>query len=794
MSRTLAGLALLSILVAAAWLGVAAICTPDPRPASAPPDEFSAERGLAHVRTLAAEPRPLGSAAHERARAYVVGQLEELGLHPTVQDGVGRSRWGRGFGSVQNVLARLPGADGEPSAPAVLLMAHYDSVPAGPGASDDAVGVAVLLETLRALQAGPPLGHDVIALFSDGEEGGLLGAEAFAQGHPWAEDVTQVLNFEARGTRGPSLMFETGADNLWLIRRFAAAVPHPMAASYSYEVYRRLPNDTDYSVFRSRGIDGLNFAHIHGAVGYHTQEDSVARVDAGSLQHHGESALALARELSASDLAAGANAQGDAVYFNPWGSFFVWFPASWVLPLLVVLVLASLVVLALGVRRRRPGLGGLAGGLAFWVVSVALVGLVGAFARALIFPVPYDFRIWGDASSFAWGLFGWALVALGLAAALYVLGRRWVSAAGTAAGGLLLWLVVTVVASLAAPGASYLFLIPLAVQLVAVGWLATRPEEAPVAPMKPARVPVGVWLLLAAAGIVVALVWAPTLALVGVGLQLGAVAVLGALGALLLALLAAQLEVVTAIRPRFAVPSALLVAGVALVVAVRVAGGFSPDNPRPTSLFYALDADAGRAVWASFDRRPSPWTAAVLPETGEWTPLADFLGNRREVATGPAPVLDLPVPTAVVEEAPAAGSGGTYRVRVVPPPGTDRLRLQLGPAASVRALTVGGREAELPTDGGEVVDLVYLAPPAGGVELTAELAAGAAPKLAAVAQWFRLPSEADGGPPARGPALMQTGSGWDSDSTMVRVTLPLDGASAMPEEPAETVSAQSDPR
>src|SRR5207237_4744598 len=119
----------------------------------------------------------------------------------------------REAGRVQNILARLPGTN--PNRKAVLILAHYDGVEAGPAAADDGAGAAALLETLRALRAQKgALTHDIIALFTDGEEAGLLGAAAFVREHPWAKDVAVVLNFEARGTSGRSFMFETGPGNL----------------------------------------------------------------------------------------------------------------------------------------------------------------------------------------------------------------------------------------------------------------------------------------------------------------------------------------------------------------------------------------------------------------------------------------------------------------------------------------------------------------------------------------------------------------------------------------------------
>src|SRR5690606_17913127 len=120
--------------------------------------------------------------------------------------------------------------------PAVLLTAHYDSVAAGPGAADDMAGVAAMLEIARILREEPPLAAPLIFLFSDGEEVGLLGAEAFT-GHPWAADVGVVINLEANGTRGQSLLFETTDDNAWLIDAFAAEAPRPVASSLFEALY-----------------------------------------------------------------------------------------------------------------------------------------------------------------------------------------------------------------------------------------------------------------------------------------------------------------------------------------------------------------------------------------------------------------------------------------------------------------------------------------------------------------------------------------------------------------------------
>ncbi|TMG78848.1 MAG: M28 family peptidase, partial [Betaproteobacteria bacterium] len=259
-------------------------------PASAPQTTFSADAAMRHVSALSRAPRPLGSPDNAIARQYILDELTFLGLHPQVQTTIGIGTRYAEAGLVNNVVARLPGT--RPGGKAVLLMAHYDGVPAGPAAADDASGCAVLLETLRALRAGPPLVHDVIVLFTDGEEAALLGAAAFARDHPWRADVAVVLNFEARGTHGPSLMFETGPGNLDVVRHLRR-VRGVRATSLSVVVYRTLPNDTDLSELAVLGQPAMNFAFIGGVNRYHTTQDDYAHLDPRTVQHHGNQALAL---------------------------------------------------------------------------------------------------------------------------------------------------------------------------------------------------------------------------------------------------------------------------------------------------------------------------------------------------------------------------------------------------------------------------------------------------------------------------------------------------------------------
>ena len=152
-----------------------------------------------HLAVIAQRPHQIGSTEHAVVRDYLVKELKTHGLVTEVQTTTALNPiWRSEFraGTVQNVIARLPGVA---NSKAVMLVAHYDSVPNSTGASDDGAGVAALLETVRALKSAAHLKNDVIFLFTDGEEPGLLGANAFTSEHLWAKDVGLVMNFEARG-------------------------------------------------------------------------------------------------------------------------------------------------------------------------------------------------------------------------------------------------------------------------------------------------------------------------------------------------------------------------------------------------------------------------------------------------------------------------------------------------------------------------------------------------------------------------------------------------------------------
>ncbi len=327
------------VWIALAWYGRWNNRGPDPvldeRPQAGPTARFSAGRAIRLVEQLVGdgEPHPAGSPQNDVVRARLVESIRQLGIEPEIQTSELR-RWRVEEGQVyplENVLFGLPADDPVPNARTLLLLAHYDSVPTGPGAGDDAAGVATVLETARLLQTLAGRRHHVLCLITDGEELGLLGAARFLEQHPRAQDVDLCMNLEGRGNRGPSLMFQTGPDNRGAIRLMARTVSRPFSSSLYEAVYRRMPNGSDFTLFLDEGIGGFNFAFIGNVRAYHQPEDSVANLDLRSLQHHGDNAWELARTLVTESGWPGE--EGGAVWFDLLGIWLVWWPKWLTLPL-----------------------------------------------------------------------------------------------------------------------------------------------------------------------------------------------------------------------------------------------------------------------------------------------------------------------------------------------------------------------------------------------------------------------------------------------------------------------------
>ena len=597
--RSLLTLSILLIATAAViWLQG----PPTPVSATAPADVFSAERAMVHVREIARAPHPPGTAEHTRVRDYLVAEFKKLGFATEIQKRLAyRKESGRGLAmaSVENVIAEKPGSA---KSGILLLTAHYDSHLTGPGAGDDAAGVAALLEAARALEPGR---NTLRILITDGEEMGLLGAQGYVDA--LTEKVpTLVLNFEARGGGGPVFMFETSEGNLPLIPEFATAAPSPHASSLMYALYKTLPNDTDLTVFKRAGMAGLNFAFVGNWQHYHTRLDTPENLDQRSLQQQGATALALSRRFLEADLARlTRSGQGDSIYFDLLGRTLLHYPATLIWPLTGIALLAFAAVLW-HLRQERGTLQAFFSGMGLAAGTLMVGALTGLGFGALVQPFrqaipnqdPYGVR-WFEASL--------CLVSLALITLIWGWALRRFEGKALALGALLWWLLALVASTAFLPGGTDLFLWPLLLALLGL-WLG-RPWVAAL-PLLLLFVPL----------------WHNLTLLLGFSLP----AFLGTLAAF-------GLIPLLPLWRHLCLPRLALVPGLLLGIGVLCFGvGARKTGPKVDTLVYLEDAATHQAQWVSF-HRPDAWTQSFLGEHPAPTRLA-----HRPAFAAPAPLQLMP--------------------------------------------------------------------------------------------------------------------------------------------------------
>ncbi len=343
----------------------------------APLGEFSSARASLVLLDLLKEekPHPSGSEENEKIRDLIIEKIIEMGLEPEVQSFETTIKGKKE--TLFNVITKMNGSN--PESQKILLSSHYDSVVEAPGAADDMHAVAATFEIMRIFsEGGKQLKHDLVIMFNDGEEIGLLGAKAFMDGHPWAKEIGYVINMEARGTSGPSLMFETSENSSKLIEIYGSSVTHPRSSSIFYEIYKRLPNGTDFLIYKKYGLKGFNFAFIGNAQNYHTENDNIKNLNFDTLQHQGQNVFQVLHALQEMNLSE-IKHDSNNVYFDLIGKFFFSWPEKNNIPLSVTtMLLLYFVLMRLGQLKaltwKKLGWGSLAfPGLVFGTIGVGIV-------------------------------------------------------------------------------------------------------------------------------------------------------------------------------------------------------------------------------------------------------------------------------------------------------------------------------------------------------------------------------------------------------------------------------------
>ncbi|SDT31691.1 Zn-dependent amino-or carboxypeptidase, M28 family [Paenibacillaceae bacterium GAS479] len=468
----------LLIVIIGLWVSFSQFAPPPAQRNVVPDGDFSIDRAMGYLKEVAKEPHPVGSEAHMKVRDYLVQQFQQLGIGVEVQQkeisqiNVLYPQEDPKL-SVYNILATIPGKSD--SGNAVLITAHYDSEKGSPGTSDDGYGVAALLESARAIRNGPEPENTIYFLISDGEELGLVGASAFVENKAIMEQIKVVINMEARGNKGVPILFETNTNNLELIRTFQKEAQYPIAYSFAYEVYRLLPNDTDFTLYKNNGKQGYNFANIDGRDFYHSSKDTYEQASTGTLQHLGMQILPLLKKYAFMDAAQFKGIEDsdqNAVYFPLFQRNLIVYSEAYVMPMLAGLLLLALLTLVVAIKKQHIRFSKTL--VAFLLILGSLIVIAGLIflcirGIALLMDLPVHNNIYIYKVPYA----GWIMIALTLLSALlcFVGAKAMVKkfGAGNAAFGMLYhWLILAVLTSVFVKGMSYVFVLPAALSLLAI--------------------------------------------------------------------------------------------------------------------------------------------------------------------------------------------------------------------------------------------------------------------------------------------------------------------------------------
>ena len=591
------GLALLLILAAIYW-SFSALLPSKISNLETDKNSFSTERALIHLEKISQKEHPVGSENHAFVRDYIVQELKNLGLTPEIQVGSTISQWGN-LVKAKNVLARIKGSE---NTKALLLLTHYDSAPhSSIGASDAGSGIVAILESVRAfLQKNETSKNDIILLFTDAEELGLNGADLFVNHHDWAKDVGLVLNFEARGSGGPSYMLvETNGGNSKLIKGFVEANPKfPVANSLAYSIYKMLPNDTDLTRFREDGdIDGFNFAFIDDHFDYHTSNDTYERLDKETLEHQGTYLMSMLNYFSQTDLS-DLKSNEDYIYFNVPLFKTVSYPFAWIWPMLILAFVVFIAILFLGFKKRRLLKEDVLKGWIPLLLSLFFSGAIGYLLWKLILWIypQYSEMLHGFTYNGHTYIIAFVFITLGICFYIYSKYYKPGNTASLLVAPITFWFIICIAIALKLQGASF-FIIPVYFALLSLFVL-----------IKQRKPHLAVMTLLC---FPVLTIMSPFVKMFPVGLGLKILFVSCILTVLVFVLLISVFGFFKHKR-RWAVIMSFL--GICFLISAHFKSDFNNERQKPNSLVYVLDIDNNKATWATYDKLLDNWTKNFLGE------------------------------------------------------------------------------------------------------------------------------------------------------------------------------------
>lgn len=590
------------LIIGLVYLSFSSLMPKSGTPASISETKFSTERALIHLREITKAPHYIGTEEHARVREYIVEQLNGLGLKTEIQEGfIMNPKW-KSLDKPKNILAKIKGSGNGKS---LLLLSHYDSaLTPSFGASDAGSGVVTILETIRAFQASAKTPtNDIIILFTDAEEVGLDGARLFVKNHPWAKNVGIALNFEARGSGGPSNMIvETNSGNKNLINAFMEAdVKFPVASSLMYSIYKMLPNDTDSTVLRQGGdIDGFFFAFIDDHFDYHTANDNFENLDRNTLQHQGEYLLPLVHYFADADLSSLKSSE-DHVYINVPILKMISYPFAWIIPMLILAISVFTILIVYGLNKKVLSGKTIARSFVPFLLAFVSCGLIGFYGWKLLLVLYPQYSEIQHGFTYNGHIYisFFVLVSLAILFGVYHRYSKKTNVASLLIAPLIFWLLINVIVAIYLKGAAF-FIIPVFLGLLSL-WILIRQEKPNL-------------ILMVIIGALAIFMFVPLIQFFPVGLGLKMLVGSSLITALLFGIL---LSVFGFYSKKGILSAVFILLAIVFFIKAHLTSNFTAERQKPNSLVYYYDADTDETYWATYDKILDDWTKGYLGENPE---------------------------------------------------------------------------------------------------------------------------------------------------------------------------------
>lgn len=563
-------------------------------------NHFEMQKAHDHILAMTKAPHYIGSEYHRSVQSYIVRQLQKLGLQVQLQKTT-ISNHHKVYSRVENILAKIKGSNS--NGQSVVVMAHYDSVDfASHGAGDDASGVAVILEGLRTYLAhNDPPKNDIIVLITDAEEEGLLGAKAFVNKHPWAKNVAAVLNFEARGSSGSSIMLmETNTGNHQLLDAYINAdSAFPNSNSLAYSIYKLLPNDTDLSVFRKdKNISGYNFAFIDDHFNYHTALDTLDNLSMDTVAHQAFYFTSMLNKLAQSDLHQLQSDQDDVYFHVP---YFKTLSYSFdnALTISLFILLAFITIVIIGIKNKTLRVNFILTG-SFPLFKAALVTVMLSFLliKLLYWLHPHYSEILQGFTynGYAYLVF-FILLTVGICLFFYKNSEKSHNASELMVAPIFIWIILSILSALYLTGAHFFSLISFMATLSLLFNVLMKKSQTSLS------------LLLY---VPVILIFSPFFIQLPVALGLVTVPATCLLLVLFMSPIIHSIQIPNQYQiNQWLVISAILTS----YLFAEQASSFGPKRPLPDSLYYFQDNESNKAYWMSIDNKTDDWNAQFFADS-----------------------------------------------------------------------------------------------------------------------------------------------------------------------------------